>query len=489
MAIIWGINALNHDASIAVVNGTDIVFAGHSERYSRIKNDRHLNKQLVAAALEYGHPDELVWYESDWLKKSRYLRSGQFNRLFDCPVTELRSVGLGGIPVSFANHHWSHAAGGYYTSKFTDATVVVTDAIGEWDCSSIWSAEGSIMQKLASSAYPHSIGLLYTAFTQRVGLKPNEEEYILMGMAAYGYPVYADDIRKDFLSNSDGTNIKLLHNVHKGIKWWRPELTSEQELLDIAASIQQVTQEYMLTLIKQARELNNSTNLVLMGGVALNCVINATIANQRWFDDIWIMPNPGDAGSALGAVAARLSTHINWTTPYLGTNIDRPVDYAGIQNALLNQEIIGLANGRAEFGPRALGNRSLLADPRGWDIKDRMNDVKHRQRFRPFAPVILEKAAGEYFNMPLATSPYMQFTARCNDPDLFPAICHYDSTSRVQTVNRQQNPVLYTILRNFYKETGCPMLVNTSLNVKGEPLVDSWDDALQFSAKYSIKVF
>jgi carbamoyltransferase len=207
------------------------------------------------------------------------------------------------------------------------------------------------------------------------------------------------------------------------------------------------------------------------------------------FDNIWIMPNPGDAGSSVGAVAAYTKQPLNWKSPYLGTNIDREFDYDGALQALLQGEVIGIANGRAEFGPRALGNRSLIADPRGSQVKDKVNMIKKREMFRPFAPIIMEHLVHEYFDLPVNTAPYMQFTAECKYPESFPAICHFDNTSRVQTLTAEQNPVFYKLLKMFYDATGCPMLLNTSLNIKGQPLVNTWQDALDFSAKYGVRVF
>lgn len=488
MAIIWGITALNHDASIAVIDNSSILFAGHAERYSRIKNDSKLNSKLVTAALEFGKPTEIVWFESSMLKRTRQLYASQYNEIFsETPTSHLKTFGLSDIKFSAVKHHQSHAASGYYTSPFTEATIIVIDAIGEWDCVSIWHGKDNTMKKIASIRYPNSMGLLYSAFTDRVELKPNEEEYILMGMAAYGSPIYTNEIKETFINSMQGLQFSLSVNVHRGIRCWRPDLKTEQDYMDIAASIQQIAEEYIISLVKESVSLTQCSNIILGGGVALNCVANEKVA--KIYPNIWIIPNPGDSGSAIGAVAAKYNRKLDWQNPYLGTNIDRQVDYDSIHRLLLNGRIIGFANGRAEFGPRALGNRSLLADPRGPLIKDKMNDIKKRQRFRPFAPIILEEFAHQYFDLPVVSSPYMQFTAKCKYPDIFPAICHVDNTSRVQTVNEQQNPVIYAILRRFYKATNCPMLVNTSLNIKGEPLVDSWHDAIAFSKKHNIPIF
>ena len=226
-----------------------------------------------------------------------------------------------------------------------------------------------------------------------------------------------------------------------------------------------------------------------MGGVALNCVVNSRIAALGLFDDIWIMPNPGDSGSSIGAPAAYLRRHFDWKTPYLGHDIARPFDMNGALAALRAGEVIGVANGRAEFGPRALGNRSLLADPRGPHTKDQVNRIKQREPFRPFAPVVLAERAHEFFDMPVKTSPYMQFVGRVRSPELFPAITHRDGTARVQTLTFEQNPLLHQLVEGFHRQTGCPMLLNTSLNVKGEPLVNSWDDATRFQATSGAHVF
>lgn len=490
MNIIWGISALNHDASITVMHGNEILFAGHAERYSRIKNDPYLNDSLVYAAREFGEPSEIVWFEKHLSKRVRQAYAGQWDEVRSIsPTNYLKKYNLHNIPFTSIPHHLSHAAAGYFTSKFKDAAIMVVDAIGEWDTISVWHGKDSNLRKIHSVKYPNSIGLLYSAMTQRVGLKPNEEEYILMGMAAYGQPKYTAEMYDTLINDMTAPNFKLKENLHRGCKWWKPELTTEQDFMDIAASVQYIVEEFMIDLAAWAASETDSCNLVLMGGVALNCVANEKIANELTYDDIWIMPNPGDAGSSLGCILAHTQKHANWTGPYLGTCINQPFNTNGALSALLNGEIIGVATGRAEFGPRALGNRSILADPRGPNIKDRVNDIKQRQRFRPFAPIVLEHLAHEYFELPFKSSPYMQFVSYCKYPDLFPAVCHVDGTSRVQTLNREQNPVIYELLEKFYNETGCPMLLNTSLNIKGQPLVDSWEDAIEFQHKHKINIF
>jgi carbamoyltransferase len=474
----WGISAAAHDAALTVVSGQDILFASHAERYSGIKNDKHLNEGLINAAFKFGKPGVIHWYEKPKLRAMRRLLSGQGIVRFSVRQY-LEQFGLVGIPVEFAYHHESHAAAGFYTSPFDDAAVIVFDAIGEFDTATIWNASGEKMKKVWSMEYPKSIGLFYSAITQRVGLKPNEDEYILMGMAAYGKNKYGLEL----------LNLYNEENLHRGCKWWRPELNTEQDHYDIAASAQWVYEVLFRDLIVRTGNLTNwkQRNLVIMGGCALNCSANSIAL--EYFPNVWIMPNPGDAGSSLGAIAANTRRKLNWKGPYLGETIPGPYPIGNLLTELRKSGIVGVANGPAEFGPRALGNRSLFADPTRPDIKDRVNDIKRRQKFRPFAPVIMAEYASEYFDMPVESSPYMQFTARCKHPEKFPAIVHADGTSRVQTVTKEQHPDLWNLLNEWYLRSGCPMLLNTSLNIKGFPMVNDEKDAIAFQNTYNVKVY
>jgi carbamoyltransferase len=318
--------------------------------------------------------------------------------------------------------------------------------------------------------------------TERVGLQPNEEEYIMMGMAAYGAPAITDLFKSKFLSNE--WEIKFKENLHAGIE---QKYLSYVGDMDIAASAQDLTEDLVLSVMRRAKDFNWSNNLVYMGGVALNCSINRRLG--EYFENIWIMPNPGDAGSSLGAAALAYGGRINWTNAYLGHDIPGPYPVNDILDQLLSRQIVGVASGRAEFGPRALGNRSLLADPRGNEIKDRVNEIKRRQKFRPFAPVILEELANNYFDIPgnWNNSRYMQVVGQCRNPDLFPAIVHHDGTSRVQTVPKDGSGIR-ELLEKWFIVTGCPMLLNTSLNIKGEPMVNDRKDADRFEQLYGVKV-
>lgn len=492
--IVWGITANNHDAAISVFDEAagKITFAAHAERYSRVKNDQHLNAELLAEAIVVGGvPTDVVWFENHWLKRSRQFFSGQYHEAFRAPRPKkyLNSIGwkqLWNVNWHAVSHHEAHALAGFYTSPFQKACVVVIDAIGEWDTVSIWKADGKQLDKLFSRYYPSSLGLFYSAMTQRLGLKPNEEEYIMMGMAAYGRPNYASMMKEDFFIGDDEKF--FTPSLHRGCQFWRPELVSPQQKYNIAASAQAVLRDYVLGLMNHAKRLTGCDNLVFMGGVALNCVLNTDIANSKLFDDIWIMPNPGDAGSSLGAALALSREHVPFN-PYLGTDVRSDHTTSEIVDKLLDGQPIGVAQGRAEFGPRALGHRSLLCDPRGVGVKDRVNEIKKREKFRPFAPMILAEHAATYFDMPLFRTPFMQFVAKCKQPTAFPAICHVDGTSRVQTVTKEEAPLPHAILTAWYERTGCPMLLNTSLNIKGKPLVNSRLDAAVFESLHGVKVF
>jgi carbamoyltransferase len=492
---ILGISAGFHDAAAAVINRHgDILFAGHSERYSKIKNDADLCNDLMRDIMDHGPIDSIAYYERPWKKQLRQLYSGQgveWNKLSVKKILTDQFGGLAVLPnnIKSYSHHLSHAAAGFQTSVFDRATVVVIDAIGEWDTISIWGAEyvngRAKYTKLWGQKYPHSIGLFYSAMTNAVGLKPNEEEYILMGMAAYGKQGVDNLLRVDVID--DDWDIRFKHNLHTGLcqKYLMNFKPFDDE--DTARGAQDLAEDLILNVMLRAKEFKWSTNLVYMGGVALNCAANRRIGH--YFDNIWIMPNPGDAGSSLGAAAMAYRGRINWRDAFLGHDIAGPYPVNAALDELLTNRIVGIASGRAEFGPRALGNRSLLADPRGHDIKDKVNEIKRRQKFRPFAPVILEELADTYFDMPrgFSDSRYMQSVARCRVPELFPAIVHADNTSRVQTVPRDGSGIR-ELLEKWYVMTGCPMLLNTSLNIRGEPMVNDRADADRFENIYGVKV-
>jgi carbamoyltransferase len=467
----------------------DILFAGHSERYSKIKNDPTLHPQLIREAMSHGH-STVAWYERPWMRNIQQWRSGQKNYgpwTVDGTLREYLGEFYQPKYHHCFSHHLSHAAAGFQTSPFNTAAVVVIDAIGELDTISIYRASyddqgRAYYEWMWGQKYPHSIGLFYSAITQAVGLKPMDEEYITMGMAAYGSSFGTAYLMDKVVT--DPEEIKLYKNLHIGF--------DDEEMRDIsnenlAAAAQGVAEILIMNVMRRARNITGCENLVYMGGVALNCVANSRLG--QIFDRIWIMPNPGDAGSSLGAAALAYGKKLNWKNAYLGHNIGGEYPVKALLDELITRKIVGVASGRAEFGPRALGNRSLLADPRGHDIKDRVNEIKRRQKFRPFAPVILEEVAHEYFDFGPGwdTCRYMQSVASCKFPDLYPAICHVDGTSRVQTVPRDDSGIR-RLLEQWYLLTGCPMLLNTSLNIRGEPMVDDRSDADRFEKLYGVRV-
>jgi carbamoyltransferase len=488
-----GISAGFHDAAVSVVNSHgDITFAGHSERYSKIKHDKNLSTGLIEDALNYVDDDfEIHYYEKPVLKYLRQLRAGQPSKVSSIFPSNVISKPihnmLGNKKIHTHGHHLSHAAAGFQTSKFDNATVVVIDAIGEFDTISIYEARYNkngvaIYKKLWGQTYPHSIGLFYSAMTKHVGLKPMDEEYILMGMAGWGKPNSSSLLNMSLLE--DDREITFKDNLHIGInKPWLANLLD----YDIAASTQVLAEKLIYNVIKRARSLSSGKNLVYMGGVALNCLANRKLG--EYFDNIWIMPNPGDAGSSLGAASLGYSGNINWRDSFLGHCIPGSYPVNTTLDHLFRGDVVGVASGRAEFGPRALGNRSLFADPRGKDIKDKVNEIKRRQKFRPFAPVILAEYADNYFKMHTGweSSPYMQSVATCKHPHDFPAIVHVDGTSRVQTVEKDGSGIR-ELLEKWYVLTGCPMLLNTSLNIRGEPMVNDRADADRFEKLYNIEV-
>jgi carbamoyltransferase len=490
---ILGISAGYHDAAATVINSQgDIVFAGHAERYSKCKNDADINLALIWDACGNVGIDHVAYYETPWKKQLRQLYAGQgieWNKLTTKQVLQRQVCGwFSNKPYSSYSHHLSHAAGGFQTSPYDRATVVVIDAIGEWDTISIWGAEydkhgRARYKRLWGQRYPHSLGLFYSAITKRVGLHPLDEEYITMGMSAYGRDDYSYVMQSVLMR--DEFDAEFAQNLHTGVgDDFMGGLSNE----DIAASAQAMLERLIGNIMQRARDFGWSTNLVYQGGVALNCLANRRLG--KYFENIWIMPNPGDAGSSLGAAALAYGKRLHWNNAFLGYDIPGSYPVNNLVRSLLDTGIVGVANGRAEFGPRALGNRSLLADPRGAEIKDRVNEIKRRQKFRPFAPVILAELADDYFDIESGwhTHNYMQSVAHCRQPDVYPAICHVDGTSRVQTVEADGSGIRQ-LLEAWYAQTGCPMLLNTSLNIRGEPMVNDRADADRFEYEYGVKVY
>ena len=454
--ILWGVTFGAHDAAIAVFVNNELVFATDAERFSRKKNDSIIPSSLIEyAENKYGMPDKVYYYENPILKSLRRTWAGQRPRVV---IPEFK------YKLTYSNHHESHAAYGYYTSPFDECTVLVIDAIGEWDTLTTWQAKnGKLKRKGLHWRYPKSLGLFYSAATQAAGWKPNEEEYIMMGASAIGEITHKGYSRLSELWKSK-------FNFHRGVE------LDDMDPLEIAACAQALYESLFHNIITHIHG-----NLVFVGGCALNVKANAQLSHCN----VHIPSNPGDGGSAIGCVLSRIKQKVS-PSPYLGYEIkgEYPVDE--IVKKLRKKKIIGVAKGKAEFGPRALGNRSLLGDPSVKNIKDRMNKIKGREEFRPFAVMILKEDVHKYFSGSV-NSPYMNVTYRSLSitDKKYPGIVHADGTTRLQIVDSDPHR---NLLEAWKKKTGCPMILNTSLNIKGEPIVNDEYDIKKFTLNTAVEV-
>ncbi len=447
----WGTTFGSHDGALAVFQDDKLVFASDAERWSRKKNDSKIPANLIEfAENNWGIPDEVYFYEDYKLKDERREFAGQK------PLQKIQFK----YQVKFCDHHLSHARYGYWTSPFDDCTVLVVDAIGEWDTLTQWKVFNGEFVRQKSWRYPKSIGLFYSAMTQAAGWKPNEEEYILMGASAVKkHNIENYNIVKELWNNGE--------NFHTGIN-------INFDKFEIASIAQEIYEEEFKKIIDEIED----DNLVFVGGCALNVSANRFLTQFNTF----IPCNPGDGGSAIGCVIDRKIP----ANAYLGYEIPGEYPVTEIIQELKQNHMVGVARGRAEFGPRALGNRSFLADPSLLDIKDRVNKVKGREEFRPFAPMILKEDADTYFESGIP-SPFMNTIRKAKRETIekYPGIVHLDGTSRLQEITEEPHR---TLLQEWKKETGCPMLLNTSLNVKGEPIVNTEEDAKNFQSKTGVKV-
>ncbi|MEO7495823.1 MAG: carbamoyltransferase [Massilia sp.] len=572
--LVLGISAFYHDSAAALVRDGRIVAAAQEERFSRKKHDPRFPVNAINYCLEAGFVDgaeldAIIFYDNPLLTLDRVvenaLSSGAAGRaqfveaagqilgdkiLINEQVLQATgSLGREGR-VLFAEHHTAHAASAFYPSPFERAAILTIDGVGEWATTSLGSGDGRVVRLFNEINYPHSLGLLYSAFTYFCGFKVNSGEYKLMGLAPYGEPRYYEricssliDIRSDgsyrldtdFFSYLDAMEMtgERFAELFDGPRR-TPESPITRREMDLAASVQKVTEEVMLRTARHLRRLTGESKLVMAGGVALNCVANGKLLAAGIFDEIWIQPAAGDAGGALGA--ALLANHMYFDQPrvhagggadaqqgsYLGPAYspaevsafvtrhayphrkiaDRALRLQAIAAALAEGKIVGWFSGRMEFGPRSLGARSILGDPRSVGTQATMNlKIKYRESFRPFAPSVLRDRCADYFELDV-DSPYMLLVAplraerrlamsmeafQAGDDDMMgvinqarsdvPAITHVDYSARIQTVGPDSHPEYHALLREFDKLTGCPMLVNTSFNVRGEPIVCSPEDA------------
>ena len=547
--IILGISCFYHDAAAALLINGKIVAAAQEERFTRKKHDADFPNNAIQYCLgsqgvTIKDVTHVVFYDKPIAKFERLLQTyikvwprGVRSFLMAMQVwlkeklwTEYviaKRLGFEG-DILFTEHHYSHAASAYYASSFNDAVIVTMDGVGEWDTTTVGFAKGNKLVLTKSIAFPHSLGLLYSAVTYYLGFKVNSAEYKVMGLAPYGDPEkYYSHFKKLITVAEDGsfalgveyfayeygetmTN-KRFNELFGGLP--RDSLSPIlQKHKDIAAALQKITDEIVLGVVSHARSLYQSKNLCLAGGVALNCVANGKILEKGWFENIYIQPASGDAGGALGAacyvyydVLGNKKTMRAMDTLYLGPEFgndeiksfldtkalkgvngtlqyhsydskDLPGKVAGL---LEKNYVIGWFEGRMEFGPRALGARSILADARDKENWKRVNlKIKFRESFRPFAPTVLFEHASKFFDLKGKKSPYMLLVASVKSDDI-PAVTHVDNSARIQTLEKDENPLYYDVIDAFYQKTGCPVIINTSFNVRSEPIVCTPEDAFR----------
>ncbi len=574
MTAILGISAFYHDSAAALVIDGQIIAAAQEERFTRKKHDAAFPEHAIRYCLQQANIalsdlDYVVFYDKPlvkferlletylayapkgiqsfikaipvWLKEKLYLKKILKQELTNLSADKKITL----PPLLFTEHHQSHAASAFFPSPFHKAAVMCLDGVGEWATSSVWIGEGNKLTPQWEIKFPHSLGLLYSAFTYYTGFKVNSGEYKLMGLAPYGEPIYVDTIKKHLLDIKDDGSFHLdmdyfnyatgltmtnkkFHQLFNG-----PPRKSESEItqkeMDLARSIQVVTEEIILKLAHSVKKETGCDALCLAGGVALNCVANGRLLREGPFDKIWIQPAAGDAGGSLGAALAIWHQYLekprnkaadnntdDMQGSYLGPSFSndeiksyldktqvpyRSIEgtelYTTVAELLAEGKVIGWFQGRMEFGPRALGHRSIIGDPRNTDMQSTMNlKIKYRESFRPFAPAVKRDKVAQWFQHD-TDSPYMLMVApiaeskklTVDDTGLsgieklkvprsqIPAVSHVDGSSRIQTVHQETNPAFYALLDAFEKKTQCPILVNTSFNVRGEPIVNTPEDA------------
>ena len=498
--------AINYCMKAAGIASSDLACVAFYDK-AVLKFERLLDNYIAVAPRGLGSFTDVI---PKWLHKRLWLKE------------EIKKH-LGGYKgkIYFPEHHLSHAAYTFFTSPFNESAILTVDGVGEWTTTSFGSARGSKIQLTTDIRWPHSLGMFYSAFTYYLGFKVNEGEYKLMGLSSYGKPKYYDLIMENLIDVKEDGSLRLNMKyfaftwdkvmINKkfeklfGVPRRTEDAKTEQIHLDIGASAQLILEEILLKMARHVHEKTRLRNLCLGGGVALNGVANYRILKEGPFDKIHIPPSPGDGGSAIGCAAYAYYSILNNeriietdTTKMISNNVYLGPGYSNdtiksylefykipykkyerqellerTAKLICEQNVVGWYQGRVEWGPRALGNRSILADPRNAKMKDILNEkIKHRESFRPFAPSILEEHTSEYFELDIP-SPYMLLVAKVKKPDKIPAVTHVDGTGRLQTVSRIANPLYYDLINEFYKLTGVPVLVNTSMNVKGEPIVNT----------------
>ena len=572
MKSILGISAFYHDSAACILKDGKIIAAAQEERFTRKKHDSSYPKNAIKFVLDYAslnlsEVDQIVFFEKPFLKFERLLETYvafapkgflsfsramplwikeklfQKNLLFN-KLKEHDDRYKSDENIFFSDHHLSHASSAFFPSPFDEAVVLTADGVGEWATTTVAVGKGNQLDIKKEIHFPHSLGLLYSAFTYYTGFKVNSGEYKLMGLAPYGNPIYKDKIKQLIDIKEDGTfrldqkyfnyatGLTMTNNNFHNLFGQKPRNSKNEKLtqfhMDIASSIQKITEDIMIKLLKAIRKEYGVKNLCLAGGVALNCVANGKILQENIFDNIWIQPAAGDAGGSLGAALALwyldqgnkrvVNPEDDMAGSYLGSEftqneIEKELSSLGANfetfeyedliektsEYLAKEKAVGWFQGRMEFGPRALGGRSILGDPRSEKMQKNINlKVKYRESFRPFAPSILREDLSSWFNLNV-DSPYMLLVANINSEKkiemnseqkkLFgidklnikrseiPAVTHVDYSARIQTVNKNTNKRYYDLISKFKQKTGCPVIVNTSFNVRGEPIVNTATDA------------
>ena len=575
MTYILGVSAFYHDSAASLIKDGMIVAAAQEERFTRKKHDSSYPYNAVEFLLKNSKIsildiDHIVFYEKPFLKFERLLETyvafapkgfQSFSKAMPLWLRDKlfqKKMIMDNIKrhdnnftddtkILFSEHHLSHAASAYYPSPFNEAIVLTADGVGEWATTTVAVCKNNIVEIKKELHFPHSLGLLYSAFTYYTGFKVNSGEYKLMGLAPYGNPNYVDKILDNLIDLKDdgtflldqkyfnySTGLTMTNNNFDKLFGSKPRKPEFEEItqfhMDIAASIQFVTEKIMLMLTRSLRDEYNINNLCLAGGVALNCVANGKILKENIFDKIWVQPAAGDAGGSLGAALAYWHLDLNnvraevgkdmMQGSYLGnefndSEIQSILDNVGAEYEKLDEKYliekttdeiikgkaIGWFQGRMEFGPRALGNRSIIGDPRSETMQKNLNlKVKFRESFRPFAPSILREDVNEWFDLD-EDSPYMLFVSKVKEDKVIkmnddqkklfgidllnikkseiPAVTHVDYTARIQTVTKETNKIYYNLLNKFKEKTNCPILINTSFNIRGEPIVNSPEDAFR----------
>ena len=573
MRKILGISAFYHDSAATILIEGKIIAAAQEERFTRVKHDKNYPYNAIEFVLKYANLkfsdlDAIVFFEKPFLKFERLLETyvafaprGFISFCKAMPIWLREKLFQKNLLIQnfkkhdknfsdkskiyFSDHHLSHAASAFFPSPFEEAVVLTADGVGEWATTTVSVGKGHKLEIKKEIQFPHSLGLLYSAFTYYTGFKVNSGEYKLMGLAPYGSPIYKDKIKNHLIDiKNDGsfrldqtffnyaTGLTMTNKKFHNLFGNNPRNPNNEQLtqfhMDIAASIQKVTEEIMIKLAKSIRDEYKIPNLCLAGGVALNCVANGKILSEKIFDNIWIQPAAGDAGGSLGAALAlwhielknnrNININDNMNGAYLGPEfndeqIKNDLNKLGANFTYLSEDeiiektafdlskskAVGWFQGRMEFGPRALGARSILGDPRSPETQKNLNlKVKYRESFRPFAPAVLKEDLTNWFDIEVE-SPYMLLVAKVKEDKIIkmneqqnklfgieklnikrstiPAVTHLDYSARIQTVNKETNKKYYELIKKFKKKTNCPVIVNTSFNVRGEPIVNTPSDA------------